>query len=308
LIQLAKLAGVRLQFALLRTTGAGEMRRSIPSQQFDHAIVYVPEQPGIEAGYFLDPTTDGLDMGNLRADDQGALALVMDGEGSGYRFIPIPYQPPELDYENYRLDVTIKSPSEASALSTIEVRGDNAAGLRRVLRNGEHADKFLQSLATTLFSGATMKQRVTQPPEDLWRPLRMELALDVSGAIQTQGDTWRLPVPVRLPDERSTTLATRRTPLRLGIFRTTAVHTRVELPEGYRLLKAPPAFDVDHACFSARRRTQIDGRRIEIRFEYTRRCSDISVDEYSEYRKAALNVQNQTREEIVFARQPSKKR
>ena len=82
----------------------------------------------------------------------------------------------------------------------------------------------------------------------------------------------------------------------------------VELPEGYRLLKAPESFDVDHACFAARRRTEIEGRRVKVGFEYTRRCPGISVDEYSEYRKAALNVQKQMRDEIVFGREPPPKK
>jgi len=52
LIQLGKLAGLRLPFALLRSTSAGQMQRDIPHQQFNHAIVYVPEQAGIEAAFF----------------------------------------------------------------------------------------------------------------------------------------------------------------------------------------------------------------------------------------------------------------
>jgi cellulose synthase operon protein C len=308
LIQLAKLSGLRLQFAVLRTTRAGQVRRDIPNQQFNHAIVYVPEQPGIDAAFFLDPTTDGLDMGNLRADDQGALALVMDSEGTGYRFIPIPYQAPELDYETYRLQVKIKSPTEASAVGKLELRGDSAADIRQLLRNPERANKSLQGLAAALFTGATLQHRNAERPEDLWHPLELELELDVSSAIQTQGDSWRLPIPAILPDQRASTLSSRRTPIQFGIFSTTSVQTEVELPEGYRLVKAPAAFDVDHACFAARRRTQVDGRRVKVGFDYTRRCPGISVDDYSEYRKAALNVQKQMRDEIVFTRDLPKKR
>jgi len=307
LIQLGKLAGLRLQFALLRTTNVGQVQRDIPNQQFNHAIVYVPEQAGIAAPFFLDPTTDGLDIGNLRGDDQGALALVMDAEGTGYRFISIPYQPAELEYENHQLRVQIKSPTEASAVDKITLRGSDASQLRQLLRNPEVANKALQGLAAALFTGATLQHRSAEHPEDLWHPLELELQLDVASAIQSQGDTWRLPVPALLPGMRASTLAVRRTPVRFGPFSSTSMHTEAELPEGYRLVQAPAAFEVQHPCFSARRRTLVEGRNVSVRFDYTRHCAGIGVEEYAEFRKAALEVQRELRGEIVFAREAPKK-
>jgi len=307
LIQLARLSGLRLQFALLRTTNVGQVQRDIPNQQFNHAIVYVPEQPGIDAPLFLDPTTDGLDIGNLRGDDQGALALVMDTEGTGYRFIPIPYQPAELEYENHQLRIQIKSPSEASAVDKLTLRGSNASELRQLLRNPEVANKALQGLAAALFTGATLQRRSAEHPEDLWHPLELELELDVASAIQSQGDTWRLPVPALLPGMRASTLQTRHTPVRFGPFTSTSVHTEAELPEGYRVVQAPAAFEVEHACFSARRRTQVEGRHVRVDFDYTRHCPGIGVQEYAEFRKATLEVQRELRDEIVFARDTPKK-
>jgi cellulose synthase operon protein C len=307
LIQLGKLAGLRLQFALLRTTNVGQVQRDIPNQQFNHAIVYVPEQPGIDSPFFLDPTSDGLDMGNLRGDDQGALSLVMDAEGTGFRFIPIPYQAAQLDYESHQLRVQIKSPSEASAVDKITMRGSNASELRQLLRNPEVANKALQGLAAALFTGATLQQRSAEHPEDLWHPLELELQLDVASAIQSQGDSWRLPVPALLPGMRASTLAIRRTPVRFGPFSSTSLHTEAELPEGYRLVQAPAAFEVQHPCFSARRQTLVEGRNVSVRFDYTRHCASIGVEEYAEFRKAALQVQRELRGEIVFAREVPKK-
>jgi len=307
LIQLGKLAGLKLEFALLRTTNVGQVQRDIPNQQFNHAIVYVPEQPGIESAFFLDPTTDALDMGNLRGDDQGALALVMDSAGTSYRFIPIPYQAPELEFETHELRVQIKSPTEASAVDKITLRGSDASELRQLLRNPEVANKALQSLSSALFTGATLQQRTSEHTEDVWHPLQVELQLDVASAIQSQNETWRLPVPALLPGVRASTLANRHTPVRFGPYTSTSVHTEAELPEGYRVVQAPAPFQVEHACFSAKRSTQVEGRHVSVRFDYTRHCPGIGVDEYAAFRKAALEVQRELRDEIVFAREPVKK-
>jgi transglutaminase-like putative cysteine protease/predicted Zn-dependent protease len=307
LIQLGKLAGLKLEFALLRTTNVGQVQREIPNQQFNHAIVYVPEQTGIESAFFLDPTTDALDMGNLRGDDQGALALVMDSEGTGYRFISIPYQAAELEFETHELRVQIKSPSEASAVDKITLRGSDASELRQLLRNPEVANKALQSLSSALFTGATLQQRTSEHSEDLWHPLQVELQLDIASAIQNQNETWRLPVPALLPGVRASTLANRHTPVRFGPYTSTSVHTEADLPDGYRVVQAPAPFAVEHACFSAKRSTQVEGRRVSVRFDYTRRCPGISVDDYAAFRKAALDVQRELRDEIVFAREPAKK-
>ncbi|HKO90562.1 MAG TPA: transglutaminase domain-containing protein, partial [Polyangiaceae bacterium] len=261
LIQLAKLVGLDVQFAVLRTTNAGQVQRTIPNQQFNHAIVYVPPQAGIEAGFFLDPTTDGLDIGNLRADDQGALALVIDREGAGHQFIPIPYQDPALEYYHHWLRIQIASPVEAKATDAITFRGTSASSLRRSLRNREAADKMLQGFASSLFTGAVLKRREAGDFESLWQPVELELELDVSSAIQRQTDTWRLPLPGWVPDSGASTLATRHTPVRFGPPISTSFRTEAELPAGYRVVQAPEPFEIEHPCFGARRKTQIQGRK-----------------------------------------------
>jgi transglutaminase-like putative cysteine protease len=77
-ITLAHLGGVQAHFALVRTRDAGPVVRDVPMQQFNHAIVYVPTQPGIAEGRFFDPTVELLDIPVLRHDDQGTWSLVLD--------------------------------------------------------------------------------------------------------------------------------------------------------------------------------------------------------------------------------------
>ena len=142
MILLAKQVGIKLNFAILRTTNAGKVEKAVPNQQFNHAIVHVPEQEGFEKSFFLDPTTDGLDLGILRNDDQGALSLVLNPETGNWAFIPIPYQEASEQWEHYNLDIEIAGAKAAEAKMNLEVRGMGASKIRKVLRSQEQADKF----------------------------------------------------------------------------------------------------------------------------------------------------------------------
>ena len=96
-ITLARFAGVDAQFAILRTRSRGPLSRDVPMQQFNHAIVYVPEQDGIRAGRFYDPTADALEVDTLPNDDTGTTALVFDTKTEKHRWIEIPLQSSELN-------------------------------------------------------------------------------------------------------------------------------------------------------------------------------------------------------------------
>ena len=96
-ITLARLGGVEVHFALVRTRTAGPVRKAVPMQQFNHAIVYVPAQPGIAAGRFYDPTVDALDVEILRHDDQGTLSVVYDPVQGTHEWREIPYQSAATD-------------------------------------------------------------------------------------------------------------------------------------------------------------------------------------------------------------------
>jgi cellulose synthase operon protein C len=302
LIRLAKLVGLRLEFALLRTTDYGEVHRNIPNQQFNHAIVFVPAQEGFAEPFFMDPTTDGLDMGNLRADDQGALALVLEPEGEGFRFLDIPYQDAKLDYERHRISLQITSPTSATATDDVTLRGRSAAHLRHLLRNREVADKALQQFGSTLFAGATLTGTSAQDADNIWKPLELSLSLDVASALQAQGDRWRVAVPAIVPATKAGTLASRRTPVRLGPPSILDYDVDAELPDGFEVTQAPAALAIDQGCFHALRTTRVDGRKVSVHFEFTHSCPEIAVANYPEFRLALQKVVNQLQDEIVFGR------
>ena len=76
--------------------------------KFNHAIVYVPVQRGIEEAFFTDPTVDALDLWNLREDDQGSAALVLNPSSGKWTWLDIPFQAPEYKLQRWKAEVDIE--------------------------------------------------------------------------------------------------------------------------------------------------------------------------------------------------------
>ncbi len=300
MILLGREVGLDLRFAVLRTTRAGSVRRSVPNQQFNHAIVYVPAQEGIEAGFFVDPTTDGLDMGNLRDDDQGALALVLDPSTGSYEFADIPYQTADLQYFRCSVDVRVASSEEARAEARCTVRGAGASMIRRLARNEERARQLHQNIANMIFPGSTVIAASTRNAEDIWQPVELALTLDASAALQPQGQQHRMTVPSSFNLGGQTRLESRRTPLRVGVPDSGRWEVSYEVPARARVVRAPEDFSIEHACFSVSRRTVTRGRRATVTIEYQRTCPEVSPDDYGELRRLAQRAANQLQSEIVL--------
>ncbi len=301
MILLGREVGLDLRFAVLRTTRAGRVLRDVPNQQFNHAIVYVPAQDGIESGFFMDPTTDGLDMGNLRPDDQGATALVLDPNGGDYEFIDIPYQTPDEQYFRCRVDVQVASSEHANAEARCTARGGGASTIRRFVRNEERAHQLYQNIANMIFRGATVSRAESENTDDIWHPVELDLALDASSALQPQGADHRLSVPSPFALGALTRLEERRTPLRLGAPDSGRWEIHYEAPEGARIVRTPEDFDIEHACFSVSRHTETHGRRATVTVEYQRTCSEVAPEDYGELRRLAQRAANQLSSDVVFA-------
>jgi hypothetical protein len=81
LLALLRAVGVPAEFAMVRTRSAGEMAEGAYSlQQFNHAMVYVPE-----LNLYLDGTAGSAEPGPLPSNDIGAVAITVDAQGNATR-------------------------------------------------------------------------------------------------------------------------------------------------------------------------------------------------------------------------------
>ncbi|MCP4503240.1 MAG: hypothetical protein GY822_25160 [Deltaproteobacteria bacterium] len=304
LILLAKHSGVDVDFAILRTTGAGRVKKDVPNQQFNHAIVYVPKQEGIESPFFMDPTTDGLDIGNLRADDQGAISLVLDPDTGEYAFQEIPMQGHELDFEKHNIVINVDKDLKATATDQLTLKGRWAAGVRRLVRDDESARKLYERLSSILFPGATLLKGNAHESENTWKPLALSLEIDVTNSVQPQGDQRRLGVPYHFPLTQSAQSTTRKYPLRLGIYGHAETRVEVNLPPGAKTSFVPPNFKTVHRCFELERKTQekrVKGTVVvSMTFSYQQRCFEVTPEEYVSYRSAVQEAISHLQDRLSF--------
>src|SRR5205085_2333959 len=85
LIALLRTAGIRAEFALVRTRRAGALAAETPSVAiFNHAVAYLPDHD-----LWLDGTAEYASTRELPLDDQGALAVTISDPGTAtLRHIP----------------------------------------------------------------------------------------------------------------------------------------------------------------------------------------------------------------------------
>jgi tetratricopeptide (TPR) repeat protein len=298
-IQLLKKAGVDADFALLRTTPHGAVERDVPNQQFNHAIIYVPKQDGIDTGFFTDATVDALDVGNLRSDDQGATSLVLDPDTGKWRFETIPYQTPEL--QKTTLNASIDIGAHTGHLDMV-ARGDLGELLRKAVRDEATARKTEETFASLFWPGATLVDGKADTSEDVTKPMTLAMNVDASAALHDEDDGLRVDVPHYSTLADATKLAERKHALRLGAPATATTVFTLALPAGKKVLRAPGDFHVTHACFVVDRKTATTPTSITITQSFTRTCAEIAPGDYADFRARALDVVTRENDPLVLSK------
>ena len=300
-ITLAKLAGLQVHFALVRTRDAGPVRRGVPMQQFNHAIVYVPKQEGIAEGRFHDPTVDALDVDVLRHDDQGTWSLVYDPYAKTHTWREIPYQAPELDYSES--SATLVLTREGAARGELEITAHGRLGetLRRTARNPEQLVQLLQRQVGRILAGARLLGHETVQVTDVRTPANVKIAVETSNLGRREGGELRMKLPIGWSPQGWFSLAERRHPLVLGSPRTWRWRFDLTLPEGAKLKRLPASSAVESACLTLRREVKREGKRVVGHHEVQIRCERIAPDAYAAHRDGAERMMKLLADELVVS-------
>lgn len=291
-IHLAKEAGIKVNYVVLRTRSDGKLHKKIPGQQFNHAIVYVPPQEGIKQGYFTDPTVDLLELGSLREDDQGVTALVLDVDSGDYKFMDIPFQEPEMNFQKYERTYTLSEELKLNVNDKIRLRGGTSSMFRRIMRTKEIGNKAFQRLANNLFKGGVLIDYEHSDIEDITKPFFIMFNADVSNLVTGQKDEIRIKMPEQIVSTSLVSMEKRKLPLWTGIPSVYEINMTFTIPESMAFSSTPEDFKVDYKCFTISRKTETgeSGNEVRIFYSFNKKCTEIPVPDYAAFRKAILEV------------------
>jgi hypothetical protein len=283
-IELAKKLGVDAHFALVRTRDAGPVMTDVPMQQFNHAIVYVPEQPGVTAGRFFDPTAELLDLDSVRTDDVATKSLVFDPKTGGYTWRDIEMQAPEFNRENSTLALTLDKAGAAKGTFTIEGVGRDGSLIRRVSRNAELLNQAMQRMATSFLPNASTANAKGLEVKSLRVPASLQTDLEARTFARSEGETLRMRIPSEWNPRSLFPLASRRHPLVLGAAAQTQTTVSLLLPDGFEVKKLPAASTIELPCLSLKRDVRHEGATVTSVQTFRNTCERISATEYAAYR------------------------
>lgn len=307
LMTLAREVGIETRLALLRSTVTGEFIKELPFLQFNHAIVYVPPQEGLPAGFFLDATPDTLDLATLRPDDQGTWAMTIDPVSGKWEFVQIPFSPAESHFTIRSATIEPVIAAEgAETESRISLRlvfqGPTAARIRQVLRNPDDSQVFASELVSQLFPGAKVEKLDFSGHDDIVKPLTLTLQLTSAQIARRQGETIVIDVPKGESLTQLVSLPTRRLPLQTNYYMTLVEAVdEIVIPAGYAVEHMPPTATVDNEFFRFERSSVLGGGRLKISMRFVEKTTRVEVAQYAAYREAVTAVVDNLKQDVVLA-------
>jgi len=297
-ITLARLGGLDAQYALVRSRSMGQIKREVPMQQFNHAIVYIPAQSGLENGRFFDPTVDTLDVDLLRSDNQGTWAFVLDLRG-GYKWRRIPFQSPEKDYVKKKITMNLLKNGNCLAEILITAKGRIGAVIRRAARNREKITQLMQRIANQLVPGAKMKDWRIIEATAVTKPASIIIQIEAPTFMRCEKNELRFKIPKNWFPSYLFSLAKRKHSLMMDVPNTREMEVEFILPEGAKFKRIPKSKKITSDNLSFERSFIKTKGCLKVKETLIGFCERISARDYTAVRNEVDKIVQQQEEEVV---------
>ncbi|MEE2756716.1 MAG: tetratricopeptide repeat protein [Myxococcota bacterium] len=300
-ITLARLLGIEVHFALVRTRDAGAVVKSVPMQQFNHAIVYVPKQKGLETARFYDPTVDALDVNSLRHDDQGTWSVVYNPVTKEHTWRQIPFQDPNVDVEHTTMTAKLSPSGDVEGRINLTAHGRGAEYLRKAARNPDVLKRLLTRLTVQdALPSARIGKHDLKDVVDVFKPAVLEWGFTGEKAATRDGLHLRWRVPISWKPSNGFVLQDRQYPVVLGIPRTLKHSVELKLPSGAQVERLPASLKLETRCLAFERTVTDKKDRILISQTVRYRCERIPPSEYEENRHLASTLTKAVADAILI--------
>ncbi len=174
LITMLEQIGIEARYATIRTRDGGRLIKEIPSNQCNHAIVYIPATAGLEEDLWVDATARDQGISALPWPCQNVTAMVWDGDGE-MRMMQTPLEPAENTQSRFDLEVALDADGGADVAGRWTTTGQVAATLRDGFRRpGQRAER-LTHILNGISPGSTLKDFAFSSLQERDRPVQIDM-------------------------------------------------------------------------------------------------------------------------------------
>jgi len=287
--------------ALVRTRGYGEVRKEVPSQQFNHAIVYVPKQDGIEEGQFYDSTSDALDVDVLRSDDPGTISLVLNEEEKTFEWIEIPFQGPEMNSSKENISLTMNKDGSVTGKIALEFKGKLSAIVRKISRNKEQFGKVVQIVLDSILPGGLVDELAEFDLESITKPVLFDFTVksDTFARVNEDDKELRFKIPFDAEPEKMFSLDKRDHDLVMGCPSENTWTIEIEIPKKSKIKEIPERYEMKTDCIEFTREVKKEKSKLVVNQSLIYKCERILAKDYEMYRTKVQKMRQANEEEVV---------
>ncbi len=300
LITMLRHAGISANYASLRTRTAGRLHRDIPSNQCNHAIVYVPDEGDFSNGLWIDGTANYLGIDTLPWQDQNADMLVFKDDGQ-LVFMNTPTDPPTHSRRRFDLDVQLAADGSAKVRFTWDATGQNGARLRRAFEAEGLRQQRLEQFANMIFPGSRITSTEFSDLEDRDAPVKIEFSFDAPSVGQLSGGKMVLRPRELLQLTQSYADRTERTFPIWNPFTTTEQYVETyHLPPGFQVETIPGSASLTTDWLDFEIEVEREESAVRIDRQFAVKALDIPKAAYEEVREFCIQGDKLQREPLIL--------
>lgn len=186
LITMLQVVGIEAHYATIRTRDAGRLIETIPSNQCNHAIVFIPRTADLDQDLWVDGTALEHGIDALPWNDQDVAAMVWGSEGE-LSFMRTPIEGVESTVSDMRFEVTLSADGDADVRGRWEATGQIAATLRNSFKQPGRRAEQLSRMINRFAPGSVLRDFTFSDLEDRDAPVTIEQRFETSNYAVSSG-------------------------------------------------------------------------------------------------------------------------
>jgi hypothetical protein len=299
LIAMLKAAGIQAYPALLMTSDGGFVIKDIPTFDFNHMIVAVPNGADYK---FIDPTADMLAFDKIPYPNQGCDVFILT-ENKKEDFVYLPIDTPETNKISRTCRLVLKRDLSAEGEEEVILSGQPGWLYRYMAKSTapEVFKEIFEKAAKFVIPGFNLKKLTCSDYNDLANPFQTKSSFTINNYSTKSDNLLIFQVPLSDPLPSSLFLKTpRESALELRYPFVQENNTTIILPEGYTIKTIPKNLNLDKPEASYKVEYQIKGNKILINENWVLKTAEVSVGRYGVFRSLMQKISNANKENIVL--------